>query len=388
MTVAPRTALLHGERWPTADFEGMQPGIFNAATVVFADMAAFRARDWTRKDRFIYGPHGTPTTFELEARIARLEGGNNSLLCPSGLSAITLVYMALLKPGDELLVPINVYSANRAFIARELVEWGVQVRLYDPTDLESLAFSDATKLVWIEAPCAITFEFPDIPAITARTRDAGVLSAIDNTWGAGIALRPFDFQVDISVQSLSKFANGSGDVVMGAVTCAQQEVYDILKLCAMRLGLAVSGNDAASVLKGLDTLALRYHAQDATTRQLVNALRGNDTFEEVLHPSLESATGHAFWQRDCSAAAGIFSLVFGDAFAQSDVDRFIDALQLFKIGFGWGGPRSLVLSHGRSVASIKPLHGELVRFSVGLEAAEDLLADITQALRMLPKTAS
>jgi len=351
-------------------------------------MAAFRARDWTQKDRFIYGPHGTPTTFELEARIASLEGGHNSLLCPSGLSAITLVYMALLKPGDELLVPINVYSANRAFITRELVEWGVQVRLYDPTDLESLVFSEATKLVWIEAPCAITFEFPDIPGITARARDAGVLSAIDNTWGAGIALRPFDFQVDISVQSLSKFANGSGDVVMGAVTCAQQEVYDILKLCAMRLGLNVSGNDAASVLKGLDTLPLRYHAQDAATRQLVNALEGNDALEEVLHPSLESAIGHALWQRDCSAAAGIFSLVFRDTLTQSEVDHFIDSLQLFKIGFGWGGPRSLVLSHGRSVASIKPLHGELVRFSVGLEAAEDLLADITQALRVLPKTAS
>ena len=385
MKMAQQTALLHRRRWPTAQFEASQPGIFNAATVVFPDMAAFRARDWTRKDHFIYGPHGTPTTFELEARVALLEGGVDSLLCPSGLSAIALVYMTLLKKGDELLVPVNVYTANRVLLTRELMEWGIQVRLYDPTDLETIEFSSATKLIWIEAPCSITFEFPDIPSLTALARGAGVLSAIDNTWGAGIALRPFELGVDISVQSLTKYGNGGGDVVMGAITCADQDTHSLLKLCAMRLGLNVSSSDAASVFKGLDTLSLRYASQDASTRHLIKGLQHNGTLDEVLHPSLESAVGHDFWRRDCRAAAGIFSVVFCDRFSQADVDHFIDALRLFKIGFGWGGPRSLVLPYGRSVASIKPLHGELVRFSVGLESAEDLLDDITQALHVLPR---
>ncbi|MCJ0764502.1 PLP-dependent transferase [Variovorax sp. CYS-02] len=382
--MAQPTALLHGERWPVQGFESIQPGTFDAATVVFPNMAAYRARDWTRKDGFIYGSHGTPTTFELEARIARLEGGLHCLLSPSGLSAIALVYMTFLKPGDELLVPLNVYAANRVFITHELAAWGIHVRLYDPTDLETLEFSDTTKLVWIEAPCSTTFEFPDIVEIAASAQARGVLTALDSTWGAGIAYRPFELGVDIAVQSLSKYANGSGDTVMGAITCNDKGLYEALKLCAMRMGLGVSARDAASILRGLDTLCVRYRAQDAAARFLVSELSRYGDVLRVLHPSLTACPGHTFWQRDCVAAAGIFSLVFQERFSSTDVDRFVDGLKLFKIGFGWGGPVSLALSYGRSVVSAEPLEGELVRISVGLEDPEDLLADLAQGLRLLP----
>ncbi|TFY97113.1 aminotransferase class I/II-fold pyridoxal phosphate-dependent enzyme [Ramlibacter humi] len=379
----PQTQLLHQEHWPTTGFDSVQPGVFRASTVFFPDMAAWRQRDWLSKDRFIYGPHGTPTTFELEARIAHLEGAAHALLCASGLNAIALVHMALLRPGDEVVVPINVYPAHRALLTGELASWGIQVALYDPTDLSTLRIGEATRLVWVEAPCSITMEFPDVPAIAAAARQAGVLTALDNTWGAGVAFCPFDLGIDISAQALTKYANGAGDVVMGSVSVRDKSLYDALKRCSARFGLHVPAGEAEAVLRGLQSLAVRYAAHDRTGRLLARHLAGSGAVVEVLHPALPGACGHEFWQRDCRAAAGIFSVVFDAKYSQQDIDGFIDALQLFRIGFSWGGPVSLVLSYGRDVASLRPLAGELVRFSAGLEAPEDLLDDLSQALALL-----
>jgi len=378
-----QTMLLHQPHWPSAGFDSVQPGVFKASTTFFPNMAAWRHRDWLSKDAFIYGPHGTPTTFELEAKTAALEGAKHALLCPSGLNAIALVYMALLRPGDEVLVPVNVYPANRALLTSELAAWGIQVALYDPMDPLSMRFSANTRLVWVEAPCAITMEFPDVRAIVAAAAAAGALTALDNTWGAGIAFSPFALGVDLSVQALTKYASGSGDVVMGSVTMREKWLYDALKMCAMRLGLHVGGNDAEAVLRGLQSLSVRYQAHDTTGRGLAEHLSRHPSVARVLHPALPGAAGHAQWKRECSAAAGVFSVLFRPSYSQDQVDAFVDALRLFRIGFSWGGPVSLVLSFGRSVATVTPLEGELVRFSAGLEAAEDLLADLSQALTAL-----
>jgi cystathionine beta-lyase len=374
------TALLHQRHWPSAGFDSVQPGVFKASTTFFPDVASWRRRDWLSKESFIYGPHGTPTTFELEARVAALEGAEHALLCPSGLSAIALVYMALLRPGDEVLVPVNVYPANRSLLTAELAAWGMQVALYDPTDAATLQFSDHTRLLWLEAPCSITLEFPDVRAIAAAAAQAGVLTALDNTWGAGIAFAPFELGADLSVQALTKYASGSGDVVMGSVSTRDKSLYDLLKLCAMRLGLHVGGSDAASVLRGLQTLALRYPAHDATARTLAQHLARQPAVARVLHPALPDAPGHALWKQECSAAAGLFSVLFRPGYSEAQVDAFVDALRLFRIGFSWGGPVSLVLPYGRCAATVSPMEGELVRFSAGLEAPEDLLADLSRAL--------
>lgn len=380
---AARTRLLHQPHWPTAGFEAVQAGTFRASTTFFASMAAFRGRDWLSRDGYVYGPHGTPTTFELEARIAALEGGEHALLCPSGLGAIALVYQALLRPGDEVLVPVNVYPAHRRLLTEQLTPWGLQVALYDPTDPGSLRFGERTRLLWLEAPCSITMEFPDVRAIVAAAQAAGVATALDNTWGAGIAFAPFALGVDLTVQALGKYASGSADVVMGSVCTRDKDWYDALKLGAMRLGLHVGGDDAQSVLRGLQTLALRYAAQDETGRELARWLAAQPAVARVLHPALPEAPGHEHWQRDCSGAAGVFSVVFWARNDQAHIDAFVDALQLFRIGFGWGGPVSLVLPQGRDLPSVTPIEGELVRFSAGLEAAEDLLADLRQALALL-----
>jgi cystathionine beta-lyase len=379
----PHTALLHQRHWPCSGFDAVQPGVFKASTTFFPNMAAWRRRDWLSKESFIYGPHGTPTTFELEAKIAALEGAAHALLCPSGLNAIALVYMALLQPGDEVLVPANVYPANRSLVAAELATWGIQAALYDPMDPDTLRFNEHTRLLWLEAPCSLTMEFPDVRAITQAAATAGVLTALDNTWGAGIAFPPFALGVDLSVQALTKYASGGGDVVMGSISTRDKSLYDALKLCAMRLGLHVGGNDAEAVLRGLHTLPLRYRAQDACGRQLAAHLAGSPAVARVLHPALPDAAGHAHWQRECSAAAGLFSVLFHREYTEAQVDAFVDALRLFRIGFSWGGPISLVLSCGRSLATGVPADGELVRFSPGLEAPEDLLADVARALAVL-----
>jgi cystathionine beta-lyase len=226
-------------------------------------------------------------------------------------------------------------------------------------------------------------EFPDVRGIAEVARAAGVLCALDNTWGAGIAFCPFELGVDLSVHALTKYANGAGDVVMGSVSTRSKEIYDTLKRCASRMGLHVPAGEAESVLRGLQSLPVRYAAHDRTGRQLAEHLSRSNAVAQVLHPALPGTPGHALWRQECRAAAGIFSVVFHSRYSQEEIDGFVDALRLFRIGFSWGGPISLVLSYGRDVASVRPLDGELVRFSVGLEAAEDLLADVSQALGRL-----
>src|SRR5947209_3712469 len=214
------TSLIHHPYQPPAGFAAPQPGVHKASTVIFANTAAMRARDWKEKAGYTYGLHGTPTTFTLEERIATLEGGTQTLLLPSGLAAIALVDAALLKSGDEVLLPDNVYGPSRELARHELAQWGIGHRFYDAMDPASLeaAIGPATRLVWLEAPGSITMEFPDLPALAGIAHARGALVALDNTWGAGIAFRPFELGVDISMHALTKFPSGGGDVLMGAVT--------------------------------------------------------------------------------------------------------------------------------------------------------------------------
>ena len=260
--VRPETALLHQAHWPAGAFDAVQPGVFRASTVFFPDAASWRRRDWLAKDAFVYGPQGTPTTFELEARIAQLEGAEHALLCPSGLNALALVYLAFLKPGDEVLVPANVCFAHRRLLAGPLAAWGIRAVTFDPLQPAAIPFSPATAMLWLEAPLSLTMEFPDVPAVVAAARAAGVPVALDDTWSAGMAYSPFDLGADLTVQSLGKYANGAADVVMGSVCTRDETLYAALKLRALALGLNVSPADAADVLRGTQTLGLRYAAQD------------------------------------------------------------------------------------------------------------------------------
>ena len=379
----PATELIHHAYEPPAGFAAPQLAVHKASTVIFPDMASMRARDWRHKTGYTYGLLGTPTTFVLEERIATLEGGLQCLLVPSGLAAVTLVDMALLRPGDELLLPDNVYGPSRAFAQNELAHWGITHRVYNPLEPAGLAaaIGPATRLVWLEAAGSVTMEFPDLARLAGIARERGVLTALDNTWGAGLAFDGFAQGADIVMQALTKYPSGGGDVLMGSVTTRDLALHERLKGCHMRLGLGVGGNDCELVLRSLSSMPLRYHAHDAAARQLARWLAGRPEVVRVLHPALEGSPGHAHWRATCTAAAGLFSVLIDERYRPAQVDAFVDALRLFKIGASWAGPVSLVVHY--DLAQLRPggaLAGHLVRFSIGLEEPAALQADLAQAL--------
>jgi len=384
------TQLIHHPYQPPAGFNAVTVPVHRASTVIFPNVAALRHRDWTHQTGYTYGLAGTPTTFTLEARIATLEGGRFCTLVPSGLAAVALVNMAFLRAGDELLIPDNAYGPNKTLAEHEMKAWGVSHRYYDPMNPQDLAkkLSVKTRLVWLEVPGSITLEFPDVSALVGVIRahtdrhPEGLVSVIDNTWGAGLAFNAFDLGADVSVQALTKYPSGGGDVLMGSVVTRDEALHHQLLYCHMRVGFGVAGNDAEAVLRGLPSMALRYQAQDAATRALAGWMQGQAAVAEVRHPALVGSPGHAAWLRDCSGAACLFSAIFKPEISQGQVDLFCDSLQLFKLGYSWAGPMSLCAPYDvPSIRSVPwPHRGGLVRFSVGLESVADLQADLSQAL--------
>ena len=386
------TGLIHHPYQPPAGFAAPQPGVFKASTVIFTSVAAMRARNWREKVGYTYGLHGTPTTFTLEERIASLEGGTHCVLVPSGLAAITLVNAALLQSGEEVLIPDNAYNPGKELARHELARWGVKHRLYDSSNPAALAamLTPVTKLVWIEPPGSVTMEFPDVHALVRAARSGGAIVALDNTWGSGLAFNPFDLGeglgADVSIHALTKYPSGGGDILMGSVTTRDPALHLKLNGAHMRMGWGVSANDAETVLRSLPSLALRYAAHDAAGRVLAHWWAQRPEVAQVLHPALPGSPGHAHWARLCTQAAGLFSVVLDARYSTAQVDAFVDALKLFKIGFSWAGPVSLVVPY--DLAMLRPgaaARGTLLRFSLGLEAVEDLVADSEQALAALTR---
>jgi cysteine-S-conjugate beta-lyase len=397
------TTLIHHPYVPPEGFAAPQPGVFKASTVLFPNVAAMRNFDWKDKSAYTYGLHGTPTSYMLEERLCTLEGGLQCLLLPSGLAAIATVALSLLRRGDEVLIPDNAYGPNKVLAEGELKTWGITHRYYDPMDAQDLAakIGPQTRLVWLEAAGSVTLEFPDLCEQVRICKGRGVLCALDNTWGAGLAFAPFDLTpgsaeplgVDISVHALTKYPSGGGDVLMGSVITRDAALHMKLKLTHMRLGFGVGANDVEAVLRSLPSLVLRYRAHDEATRKLAHWCQGRGEFAQVLHPALPDSPGHAYWRALCQdgpgSAAGLFSVILQPRYGQPQVDTFCDALKLFGIGYSWGGPMSLVVPYDLAAMRNQwPAHlkaGTLVRFSIGLEAVADLQTDLEQALQALPQ---
>jgi cystathionine beta-lyase len=381
-----QTALIHSDYVPPAGFSAFPTAMHYASTVLFDSVAALRSRNWQDKTAYTYGLHGTPTTFTLEARLAAIEDGKHCLLAPSGLAAIAMVDFALLKSGDDVLIPDNVYNPNRElgnWLARD---FGVSVRFYDPligAGITGLIQAN-TRLIWTEAPGSVSMEVPDIPAICGAAHDKGILVAIDNTWSAGIGFRAFEHGVDIVMQALTKYQSGGSDVLMGAVITRDTELNHRIELAHMRLGFGVSVDDSYLVLRGLPTMKLRFDAHDAGARKVATWLKARPEIARVLHPAFSDCPGHEIWKRDFSGAGGLFSVIFDERYTEAQTDRFIDSLELFKIGFSWGGANSLCVPYRiQTMRKDWSGQGQLVRFNIGLEDPLDLIADIERALSVL-----
>lgn len=386
-----QTALIHSDYTAPGGFAAFPMPIHHASTVLFKNVAALRSRNWQDKTAYTYGLHGTPTTFTLEARLAEIEGGKHCLLAPSGLAAIAMVDFALLKTGDDVLIPDNVYNPNRELGRWLAQDFGITARFYDPMIGTGIAdlIQPNTRLIWTEAPGSVSMEVPDIPAIckiVQERRAAGqeIWVAIDNTWSAGIAFRAFDHGVDIVMQALTKYQSGGSDVLMGAVITRDKALIHRMELAHMRIGFGVSADDTYLVLRGLPTMKLRFDAHDAGARKVAAWLKARPEIAHVLHPAFEDCPGHDIWKRDFSGAGGLFSAVFDERYSEAQTDRFVDSLKLFKIGYSWGGSNSLCVPYPiQSMRKQWTGKGQLVRFNIGLEDPADLICDIEQALSML-----
>ncbi len=382
--------LLHHEYVPPASFGGLNVGIHHASTITFPNVAAMRARDWKNDKGYTYGLHGTPTTFTLARRIATLDGGAHAILVPSGLAAIAMVDFALLRSGDRMFLPHNVYNPSRDLATTVLAGLGIVTDFYDPMDPSALdaAIDARTRLIWIETPGSVTMEVPDVPAIVAIAKKHGVLTAIDNTWAAGLLFRPFDHGVDIVMQALTKYPSGGSDVLMGSVTTVDRALHERIKLVHMRFGFGISGDDSYLMLRGMGTMHLRLAQSGATALALAQWLATRPEVTTVLHPALESCPGHATWKRDFSGASGLFSVVLDPRIDETHSDAMVDALRLFRIGYSWGGVHSLAVPYRMAAAGgpVRPgwtHEGVLVRFYAGLEEPAALIDDLAQAFEHL-----
>ncbi|MFN5699189.1 MAG: PLP-dependent transferase [Betaproteobacteria bacterium] len=391
------TRLIHHPYRPPDGFEAVVPAVHKASTVFFPNVQALRSRDWRQKEGYTYGLHGTPTTFTLEERLATLEGARYCVLAPSGLSALALVNLALLKPGDEVLLPDNAYGPSKDLARTLLADLGVLHRIYDPLRAASLPalIGPATKLLWMEAPGSVTMEFPDMVGLVRAGRQAGLAIALDNTWGAGLAFQPFALRdpqggqwgVDLCMHALTKYPSGGGDVLMGSITSVDRAFHDRVLTAHTRLGLGVGANDAEAILRALPSIELRYEAQDHAARELARWLQAQDAVAQVLHPALAGSPGHDHWAQQCTRAAGIFSILLHESYAPEAVDAFVDALRVFRLGYSWGGPVSLAVPYPLDAMRQDRSHlrGHLVRLCIGLEAVSDLKQDLAQALTVLER---
>lgn len=387
----PLTRLAQAGRRP--EWTGMpgQPGgivsppVWRASTILYDDVAHLRkAAASSTHERLFYGRKGTPTAWSLADALTEMEPeAAGTMLYPSGVAAIGCALMAVLKPGDRLLMVDSAYDPTRNFCEQVLRPWGVETVYYDPTIGEGIAglISDNTRAIFLESPGSLTFEVQDVPAITAIARDRGVTTLIDNTWATPLYLPALSLGVDISILACTKYIVGHSDVMMGSVS-ATEAWFPRLRQTAYLFGQMVSPDDAWLAARGLRTLGIRLRQHQDSALAIARWLEEQPEVARVLHPGLPSHSGHALWQRDFSGATGLFSFVLkgGDEKARA---ALIDGLAHFGIGYSWGGFESLALpvdpARYRS-ATRWEAEGPAVRLHIGLEDPADLIADLDAGL--------
>jgi cystathionine beta-lyase len=381
-----KTRLIHSDARVPEGFRSLNTPVYRASTVLFPNAAAV-SDDWNQYEvGYTYGLYGTPTALELAGRICELEGGVRTLLTPGGQSAISLINLAFLKTGDHILVPQSIYGPNRNFARAVLRRFGVEVSFYEPTIGGGIAdlVKENTRLVWCESPGSITMEVQDVGAIAEAAHHKGALVVLDNTWAAGVYFDAFAHGVDVTMQALTKYVGGHSDLLLGSITVRDEAHYRQLGATHQLIGCAVSPDDCSLALRGLKTLAVRMKALGESAIELAKWLAARPEIELVLHPALASCPGHALWKRDFSGATGVFSIVFKREFTKAQVLAFVDALELFEIGYSWAGVTSLAVAYDFGAAKGRPGYDHrIVRLNIGLEDVEDLRGDLSQALEKM-----
>ncbi len=375
-----KTRLLHAAHG-FCDHGFVNPAVYRGSTVLAGSLAEYESG--TRP--YTYGTHGTPTTKALEQALAEIEGAHGCRLAPSGLLAITATMLSLLKGEDHVLITDSVYGPTRRFMDSLMSRLGVTTEYFDPhADADALAtlMRPQTAVVFLESPGSHTMEVQDVPALAAAAKAAGAVTVIDNTWSAGWFFDALGAGCDVSIQAATKYQGGHSDVLMGAV-CYTQALAGRIEEGFRTLGVCVGGDDAWLTLRGLRTMEVRLKRHQENALKVARWLRGREEVAQVRYPALPGAEGHELWKRDFTGACGLFSIVLKGA-SETQVHAFVDALELFGIGASWGGYESLILrfdplAPGARTAGQRPLDGPLLRLHIGLEEADDLIADLEQA---------
>jgi cystathionine beta-lyase len=365
----------------TARVRTVGPVLQRASTVLLPNAAALYD-----ESNPTYGMNSLAVHDALLAGLKELEHATHVEIFSSGLAACTGAILAVVEAGDEVLVADCVYGPTRRFCDGVLKRFGVTARYFPatatPVEVEAM-IGDQTRLIVLEAPGSVTFEMLDIPAFADMARRRGVLTMADNTWAAGVLFRPLDHGIDLCVHALTKYVCGHSDIFLGSVATGNPAVAARLKGLVRDTGASTSPDDAFQAVRGLKTLKTRLNRHGASGMVVAEWLAGRPEVSRVLHPALSGDPGHGLWRRDFSGACGLFGLVMTPA-PKAAVHAFLDRLELFGLGFSWGGYESLAIHCDpqiRRTASPWQAEGPLVRLHVGLEDPQDLIADLTEGLK-------
>ncbi|MBX3538521.1 MAG: PLP-dependent transferase [Chelatococcus sp.] len=359
-------------------FAALVPGVHRASTIVFASAQDYRDRKQRGPDGYSYGLNGTPTARVLEAQIAALEGAAHCTLMPSGMSAISLVMLAVLRQGDRVLIPDSVYPPVRKFCATMLAGLGIAHSIYRPdaSDMPGLLGADV-RLIWMESPGSTTMEVQDLRAIAALARAHGILTGCDNTWATPLLLRPLELGVDIAMQALTKYAGGHSDILMGSVAVNDPDLYLRLKEARTTLGISVSPDDCSLVLRGLASMGVRVAHAGRVALELAGHLRSFASVRRVLHPAFADCEGSATWAREATGHSATFTVQI-EVPSLAVLDAAIEQARIFAIGASWGGAHSLMVPMTMDdTRNWPPVPGATyIRLSIGLEDPRDLRDDL------------
>ena len=372
------TRLAHAGHDPHAYFGFVNPPVVHASTVLFPDAATMASRS----QKYTYGTRGTPTSDALAQAVDELEGSAGTIVVPSGLAAVTVPLLAFAAAGDHVLITDSVYHPTRHFADTMLKRMGGEGEYYDPHAGAGIAslFRPNTRVVFTESPASNTFEVQDIPAISRAARQAGAVVMMDNTWATPLYFRPLDHGVDISIHAATKYPAGHSDVLLGTVS-ANEACWQRLHEGFVTLGCCAGPDDVYQVLRGLRTMGVRLEHHRRSALEIAAWLEGQRGIARVLHPALPGHPDHALWSRDFSGSSGIFSIVL-DGGGQKQAHAFLDALEIFGLGYSWGGYESLAVQVflGDRVITKGPYEGALIRLQIGLEDVADLKADLEKGL--------
>jgi cystathionine beta-lyase len=369
------------------DWHGaVNPPVYHASTLIFRTLADFETAEKTAYPQSNYGRNGTPTSRALEAAVAALEGAEHARVVASGQTAIVHALLAFLNSGDHLLMVDSVYGTTRLFCERVLRRFGVDITYYDPALGAGVAaqIRDKTRVVYVESPGSLTFEMQDIAAIATAAHARGAVVIADNTWATPLYYQPLAHGADASITAATKYLGGHSDLLLGTLACRAAHWTALQRVCN-DVGAAPGPDSCYLALRGLRTLALRLRQHHETSLVLARWLETQPAVERVVHPALPSHPGHALWQRDMAGAGGVFAVLLKPV-SREALAALLEQMELFKMGFSWGGFESLMIPvHPERLRSQPPwTHpGPTLRLHAGLEHPDDLLRDLERGFARL-----